>query len=81
MATYNIDSTQAIPVVSTWHVPPACQGQMVEIAYGIDDDGYPWRRTTDLSDRSVSYQALDEAQLSDDSWQPWNREPSIEVAS
>lgn len=37
---------------SAWIVPPACQGQMVEIAYShdIEGDGIGFRRVTDLSD-------------------------------
>lgn len=66
--------------VARWHVPPARQGQTVEIAYGTDDSGRGYRRRTDRSDGSVSYAWCD---LSDcgcesecDHWDPANTVPS-----
>ncbi|MFA6168436.1 MAG: hypothetical protein WC700_17565, partial [Gemmatimonadaceae bacterium] len=58
----------------TWHVPPACQGQIVEVAYCQVGD-ILLRRTIDQSDRSVAYEA---APLDDDEIEgiePWNCEP------
>lgn len=45
---------------------PIDQGQMVEVSYGYSSDGYAYRRTTDRSDGSVSWECgeLD-----------WEREP------
>jgi hypothetical protein len=40
----------------TWIVPPECQGQIVEVAYATSCDGLLWRRVTDRSDRSVTYE-------------------------
>lgn len=57
-----------------WIVPPRCQGQIVERAYALVEE-VEWRRTTDRSDGSVSYERR-EGEYG--SWEPWNREPSDE---
>lgn len=57
----------------TWHVPPVCQGQHVEVAYGIGVENLAFRRTTDKSDGSVQYEV---ASAGRDDWQPWNEEPT-----
>lgn len=59
---------------ATWHIPPACQGQIVEVAYSTDDDGCPIRRATDRSDGSTSYQIGTETARED--YEPWNEEPN-----
>lgn len=56
-----------------WHVPPVCQGQIVEVAYGVGEDAIAYRRVTDRSDRSVRHEMADEEP--DTSWNPWNSEP------
>ena len=54
-----------------YHVPPECQGQIMEHAYAMAD-GMLYRRVTDRSDRSVRYEARE---LLDADPEPWNREP------
>lgn len=54
-----------------YHVPPECQGQIMERAYAMHD-GMMYRRSTDRSDRSVRYEARE---LLDADPDPWNREP------
>ena len=55
----------------TWIVPPQCQGQTVERAYACDDEAeIYWRRTTDRSDGSVSYESVE-----CDDFDPANSEP------
>jgi hypothetical protein len=67
--------------VDRWTVPPACQGQIVEVAYGVDRrDRTAYRRTTDRSGaRRVQYARadLDECGCEGecDCWDPANREP------
>lgn len=61
-----------IESVRTWHVPPECQGQIIEVAFGMADDGIVVRRTFDRSDRSVCYAT---AELEGE-WDPWNGSPS-----
>ena len=56
-----------------YHVPPACQGQIVETAYMQVGD-ILLRRTTDRSDLSVSYSMI---ALEDDSVEPWNATPTV----
>lgn len=48
------------------YVRPVDQGQIVEVSYGYDYDGYAYRRTLDRSDRSEVWKRgeLD-----------WDREP------
>lgn len=58
--------------VLTMHIPPVCQGQIVEVAYGLHL-GTVYRRVTDRSDSSVEY-ARSRA-LADDEGDYWNREP------
>lgn len=63
-----------------WTVPPACQGQMVEVAYGDDRSDTLYRRVTDRSDRSVAYATADAADCGCegecDCWDPANVEPT-----
>jgi len=63
------------PHVEQWITPPECQGQMVEVSYGLDHGGTPWQRTCD-ADRNVSYKRLWDEVLDD--WEPWNREPRLD---
>ena len=57
----------------TFHVPPTCQGQIVEIAYAFMGDVVV-RRTTDTSDQSVTFEVADAATVDGDD--PWNQEPT-----
>ena len=63
-----------------WHIPGEYQGQMVEVAYGDAYNGKLYRRTTDHSDRSVSYEVADATSCGCESecdcFQPWNSEPA-----
>lgn len=67
-----------------WIVPPACQGQIVEVAYAAPGDGYGYRRTTDRSDRSVTHEKVDFDSLDmteeefATAWDPANAEPTID---
>lgn len=69
--------------VRSWIVPPACAGQIVEVAYGSDYDGLLYRRITDRSDGSIGYAVADADDVA--TWDPANEEPSdiewTEVAS
>jgi hypothetical protein len=56
-----------------YHIPPECQGQIVEVSYGCDED-YVYRKTFDRSDRTTTYSRFEP--FYDDDFQPWNREPS-----
>ena len=74
-------TTQTIPTDLTWHVAPADQGQMIEIAYAADTEHERvWRRSTDHSDGSVSYGYADAADMSGQ-FQPWNGAPDIPADS
>ena len=63
-----------------WIIPPECQGQMVEVAYGDSYDGMAWRCTTDRNDGSVAYEVAEMSDCGCDGecncWEPWNVEPS-----
>jgi hypothetical protein len=68
----------------SWHIPPACQGQIVEVAYGIDSEyEVVVRRITDRSDNSVQYAKapIDALPALLDRWdfEPWNYEPKIDA--
>lgn len=56
----------------SWHVPPECQGQIVERAYAIDGDSL-YRRISDRSDRSERYEVREIGPAEEP--EPWNREP------
>jgi len=65
--------------VKRWTTPPVCQGQMVVVEYGDDHAGGAYRRITDKSDGSTSYEV---AEMTDcgcanecDCWDPANAEP------
>jgi hypothetical protein len=65
--------------VTDWIVPPECQGQTVEVAYGTsDDDGTPYRRVTDrsASPPAVTYEVLDWDRLVGE-WEPQNCAPEF----
>lgn len=67
-------SNTTAPTVDTWTVPPRCQGQIVEVAYGTDEDGEPWQRVHDRSCGEITYTR---GYWTDDSkWEPWNAEPT-----
>lgn len=59
----------------TWHVPPHCGGQIVEVAYG-SDAGRPFKRVTDRSRaaddprRETYYETPDDYRTGLD-WAPW----------
>lgn len=63
----------------TWIVPPKCQGQAIEMAYGTDDDGGCWQRRIDRSDpdreAGTTYRYLYHVTDKGASWDPANREP------
>ena len=65
-----------------FHVPPECQGQIVEAAYGLLDDGETViMRLTDRSmpighPERVTYTDLGELP-EDEEFEPWNYEPSV----
>ena len=66
--------TPSRPHSFAWHIAERDQGQIVEVAYGIDGEGFVWRRRTDRSERSVTYaRALDAPSVS---WEPWYGAPS-----
>lgn len=74
------------PTDMVWHVPPECGGQIVETAYALDICGV-YRRTTDRSDGTVTYEIADwEACYRYSSGglqpvEPWNDEPAIPDAA
>jgi hypothetical protein len=66
------------PTVDDWHVPPEQQGQIVEVAYGIDQEGDPWRRRTDRScptSDGVTYEQGAWGAMGEWTWEPWNGTP------
>ena len=72
-----------LPEVQSWIVPPECQGQIVEVAYGSQCDGTYYRRTSDRSDGSVTYAVADASDCGCDRececFDPTNREPKAFV--
>lgn len=70
---------QKIEEASSWIVPPACQGQIVEVSYGEDHAGSAFKRVFDRSDRSTNYYVaeIDECGCASecDCWDPANYEP------
>jgi hypothetical protein len=62
-----------MPQTSTFHVPPRCQGQTVEVSYGTTEDGKVIRHSLDRSDRTESYQIA--RQLASDEGDYWQAEP------
>lgn len=67
---------QIEPSVSAWHVPPECQGRIIELAYGLDTWETAWRRTLDRSTGITTYDELDWDDLQG-MWEPWNRAPEV----
>lgn len=59
--------------IDHWHIPPERLGQIVEVSYACDEDGYPVCRTEDRATRAVTYQRATE--LARDDYEPWNEEP------
>lgn len=57
-----------------FHIPPEYQGQIVERAYALFD-GCVYRRTTDRSDKSVTYEVTYASD--DDQGDYWNGAPAI----
>lgn len=61
----------------TWHTPPRCQGQIVEVSYAAvaDGAGEGWilQRTHDRSDGATTYAAREWA--TDDGADFWQQEP------
>jgi len=64
------------PSVSQWIVPPSCQGQMIEHAYGQDSDGQCWERVSDRSARTVTYRDLGHVTEISGAWDPWIERPA-----
>lgn len=62
------------------HIPPECQGQMVELSYGGDGSGLLFRRAVDRSDREERWfrAAADECGHEGECgcFEPWNKEPT-----
>lgn len=64
----------------TWHVPPSCGGQIIEVAYAAGED-VVFRRETDQSypvtdpDRVTYYYA--DVEDVEGAWEPWNGEPEV----
>jgi hypothetical protein len=70
MATTKL--TNVLAAIDTWHVAPADQGQIMEVAYGCDwESEIAVRRTTDRSDGTVTYATA----AAPAAWEPWNRAP------
>ena len=72
LAAVRIDPSEIV-------VPPECQGQTIEYAYGTAEDGVVMR----VHDRSKlvgpqHYYAPWEAVAEPDAWAPWNAEPEID---
>ena len=59
----------------TFHVPPRCQGQIVEYAYACDAD-LVYVRVRDRSDGRVEYRCYEHDEGEAGDWQPWNVEPN-----
>jgi len=66
------------------HIPPECQGQIVEVSYGDGCDGTVYRRTLDHSDSTEMWERAEYAALFPDCacvgdgcphWSPWNTRP------
>lgn len=72
--------TARAPEVVSWIVPPSCQGQIVDVAYGWDGYGTVYRWVHDRSDGSNTYYSADAADCGCDAecscFDPANREPS-----
>jgi hypothetical protein len=62
-----------MPQTSTFHTPPRCQGQIVEVSYGATEDGFVIRHSLDRSDNTESYQIA--RQLVSDQGDYWQAEP------
>mgnify|MGYP000555911569 CR=1 FL=1 len=72
--------TLTLDTKPVYHIPGVCQGQIVEVAYALIEDGGLLRRTTDRSDGTVSLRAIRDvwAEATDgdavdewEGWQPW----------
>lgn len=59
----------------TWHTPGRNQGQTIDVAYGVDDDGNRWERTHDRADGSTTYRSLGHAS-DGGTWEPWQTVPA-----
>jgi hypothetical protein len=61
-----------------FHVPPACQGQIVEYAYAIDAEMGLVRRITNRSDKSLEFAYIPWDDLDGEAViEPWNEEPEL----
>lgn len=75
-----ICTTRRAPAdADTWHVAPEDQGQIVEIAYALSDDGERiYRRTVDHSDPDdVMYESIGSDGVD---FEPWNGARKLEAA-
>lgn len=73
MANLSARAMDLVESVSVWHVPPACKGQMIEVAYGLGEDGVALRRVADRSARTTTYEIDSDGVR--DGWDPANEEP------
>ena len=62
-----------------FHVPPVNQGQIVETAFGCDDEGALWARTLDRSVGETTFRYLGRAEDNVDGWEPWNEVPPLAI--
>lgn len=61
---------------SSYHTPPAHQGQIVEIDYGCTAD-YIYERALDRSDRTIQITAYLHPEGADEEWSPWSCAPDL----
>ncbi len=81
MGTLTVAQVESLAV--SYVVPPVCQGQTVEVAYGADwEERIVVRRTHDRSDGRVSYEwASAEGIADEEQWEPWNHPPQLRAGA
>jgi len=66
--------------MTTWIVPPECQGQMIEVAYRSDGECV-YRRTRDRSAGTIMVERMTWDVVNDAApdvlFEPWNGEPKL----
>ncbi len=75
LTTTQLSALREYRAAGPFIVPPACQGQAVEVSYGCTEDAI-YRRVLDRSDRSLEIVAYRHP-VSDREWAPWNGEPVL----
>jgi hypothetical protein len=77
MSKMTVEKIEALN--ASYLVPPVCQGQTVEVAYGADwEERIVVRRTHDRSDGRVSYAYASAEELADEEqWEPWDHPPQL----